>query len=35
MGRVSAELGQHVYLDANIVIYIVEGSPHTLTKFAH
>lgn len=25
MGRVSAELGQRVYLDANIVIYAVEG----------
>lgn len=27
MGRVSAELGQRVYLDANIVIYAVEGLP--------
>lgn len=25
MGRVSAELGQRVYLDTNIVIYVVEG----------
>lgn len=25
MGKVSAELGQRVYLDANIVIYAVEG----------
>jgi len=25
MGRVSAELGQRVYLDTNIVIYAVEG----------
>jgi predicted nucleic acid-binding protein len=25
MGRVSAELGQRVYLDANIFIYAVEG----------
>ncbi len=25
MGRVKAELGQRVYLDANIVIYVVEG----------
>jgi hypothetical protein len=27
MGRVSAELGQRVYLDTNIVIYAVEGLP--------
>ena len=27
MGRVSAELGQPVYLDTNIVIYAVEGLP--------
>jgi predicted nucleic acid-binding protein len=32
MGRVSAELGQHVYLDANIVIYIVEGVPAYLDQ---
>ncbi|MGE0131342.1 MAG: type II toxin-antitoxin system VapC family toxin [Blastocatellales bacterium] len=25
MGRVSAELGQRVYLDANLVIYVIEG----------
>jgi predicted nucleic acid-binding protein len=25
MGKVSAELGQRVYLDANIIIYAVEG----------
>ena len=25
MGRVSAELGRRIYLDTNIVIYVVEG----------
>jgi hypothetical protein len=25
MGRVSAELGRRIYLDINIVIYVVEG----------
>lgn len=32
MGRVSAELGQRVYLDANIVIYVVEGLPTYLDQ---